>query len=432
MKVSFYSRGNTIYCRVHHRQDMIRLTTGIKYPNHVKFLLSREEFQGATSEVAELNAEISRHRAILNELYAKYQDLDQVKAEYTKPRATIDLDEDTYVLSELLQRYVERASKGIIRSKRQKSAFRESTIKSYQFAVNTYLRFCTKHKTIMLNEYDLTGKDLRQKREIAENYAAHFDKFVKWMIDWDLQINTRSDVMTITAGIIKYWEDAMFMQLPKLEKLPSYDTPIITLPEDFVRDFITKSGYDKMDNNTKFMWEVCATMIITSLRISDAINLRESDFRWVDGEMFMMRENTKTGEDTTLPLPPVIAEKYTYNLNKYGTVYTPVGAIPINYFRRYFRQFFQRYPEMHQTITYRKPDARGNKITITQKFYELVHPHMLRKTAITSMIKNGVSIDHVRFASGHKSEAINRYIGWIERTHKSEVKGYYQNMFKNA
>ena len=184
-----------------------------------------------------------------------------------------------------------------------------------------------------------------------------------------------------------------------------------------------------MDAGTKFMWEVCATMMITSLRISDAINLKPADFRWVDGEMFMMRENTKTGEETTLPLPEVLAEKFTYNVNKYGQVFTPIEFVPVYHFRRNFKSFFQRYPEMHETLTYRKLDARGNKITITQRYYELVHPHMLRKTAITSMIKNGVSIDHVRFASGHKSEAINRYIGWIDRTHKTEVKGYYKNMF---
>jgi integrase len=429
MKVSFYPRANTIYCRVHHKQDMIRLSTGVKFPEHLKFLTSREEFQGATREVVELNAELSRHRTLLNELYAKYEDLDRVKKEYSSPKVTIDEDKDTYVLAELLQRYIDLATEGKIRSQRNKTILRESTIRVYQFAVNTYLRFSKRHGQILLNEYDVMGKELKAKREIAERYGEHFDQFLKWMIDQDMQINTRSDVITIISVIICYWSDALFIQLPKIERQPSYETPIITLPEDFVRNFITKSGYEKMDNNTKFMWEVCATMFVTSLRVSDAISLKASDFQWVDGEMYMMRENTKTGEFTTLPLPPALAEKYTFNLHKYGSVYTPIDGVALYYFRRKFKSFFQRYPEMHEMISYKRLDARGNKVTVTQKFFELVHPHMLRKTAITSMIKNGVSEDHVRFASGHKSDAIKRYIGWVDRTHKSEVKGYYKTMY---
>lgn len=429
MRITFYQRDNTIYSRVCHKTEMIRITTGIRVPKHVKFLPTRERFKGSTPDVPELNADLDRQRAIISDLFAKYGSLESVKKYYSQPMFHVQSDEPTFKFAQLCNKYIDGITNGAITTK-AKTKFRISSIRTYQFATTTYWRFVAKHKDIDLRDYDLSGKELAQKREIADNMSKHFDKFVAYMIDNDFKINTRADVMTIIMVILAYWERDLFMTLPKPNRVAGYETPIITLPTDFAKALVLDSHkkYDKMSDEMKFLWEISATMLVTSFRISDALSLSKGDISFVNGEAFLIKDNLKTGTETTTPLPRALAERYAHNINHYGDVYTPVVSV-MRIVRRSFKEFFAQYPEMHELVTYKRADIIGRKVAVTQKYYELVHPHMLRKTAVTMLIANGVSIDHVRFITGHKSDAINRYIGWVDKTYKTEVKQYYNKVY---
>lgn len=430
MKITFYQRDNTIYSRVCHKSEMIRITTGIRVPKHVKFLPTRERFKGDTPDVPEMNADLDRQRAIISDLFAKHGSLEIVKKYYSQPMFHVQSDEPTFKFAQLCNKYIDGITNGAITTK-AKTKFRISSIRTYQFATTTYWRFVAKNKDIDLRDYDLSGKELAQKREIADNMSKHFDKFVAYMIDNDFQINTRADVMTIIMVILAYWERDLFLTLPKPNRVAGYETPIITLPTEFAKALVMDSHkkYEKMDQEMRFLWEISATMLVTSLRISDALTLSKDDIVFVDGEAFLTKENLKTGTETTTPLPRVLSERYAYNINHHGNIYTPLPYHPMQCIRKGFKSFFAQYPEMHELVTYKRADIIGRKVAVTQKYYEIVHPHMLRKTAVTMLISNGVSIDHVRFITGHKSDAINRYIGWVDKTYKTEVKQYYNKVY---
>jgi integrase len=170
-------------------------------------------------------------------------------------------------------------------------------------------------------------------------------------------------------------------------------------------------------------------MLITSLRISDVVSLQPSNIQYVDGRGVLVKINIKTGTETALPLPDFLADIYTFNLNNHGRIFSSRAKHPSNV-RLRLGEFMMKYPEMHKTYSYTRCNYLGEIVTIQGKFYDLVHTHMLRKTAITLMIASGMSIDHVRFASGHSanSQSINRYIGFVEQRHKSEVSNYYSKL----
>lgn len=432
MKVSFYQRGNTIYTRVHHKKDQIRVTTGIKFPAHVKFIESRQEFKSDTPEAASLNSELYRQRVLINDLFSKYGDVEKVKQYYMQPAVEIEVEEkESYRLDDLVDEYCRRIGNGKIKTRR-KALYKETSVRAYQYIANTYRKFTAEHETIDLDMLDLTGKDMKEKKIIADRLNAHFDKVVKWMIDNRYSINSRGDVNNVLALIIKYWEGEFFMHFPKISRLEYVEVPIITVPQDFAIAFVNDKHklYDKMNSRYKYIWELCATMFVTSLRISDAITLTKEDISIVDDEVYFVKENKKTGADTTLPLPKALISRYIYNINHYGKLYTPTSLKnPGAYAKRTFKEFFSQYPEMHEIINYKAIDYTGKKVNYSDKFYEIIHPHMLRKTAITMMIANGVSAEHVRFASGHKSRALERYIGHVEKTHKSQIHNFYKNTY---
>ena len=89
------------------------------------------------------------------------------------------------------------------------------------------------------------------------------------------------------------------------------------------------------------------------------------------------------------------------------------------------------YDDMHETVSVAELDIKGNEHVITKQLWEWVHPHLLRKTAITTMIYNKVPERFIKFASGHttNSNAFERYVGHVEKYYKSEINDYYGKMF---
>jgi integrase len=432
MTISFYQRGSTIYCRVHHGSNMIRVSTGIKSPHYVKF--AKDKFIGDTSEVASLNADLSRQKTIINELYAHYNgDLLKVREGYMAPELRVDYEEADYDLVNLCQRYLSNIMSGEIKT-RQKKEFRESSYRTYSFPIRVLSQFAATNGSINLNDFVLDGKGLKEKQNITEKFVAYFEKLTNYMIDCGHQINTRRECINILCIITNYYREKLFLNIPKIPRLNGHETPIIVLQPEFLKKFVMDEHnyYKEFTPSAKYLWEVIATMLVTSFRISDAVLLTKNDFTIKNSEVFLIKENQKTGENTEMPLPRVLTDIYMENLARHQSIFTPIDTPDkAQYIRRKIKNLFCMYPEMHEMVTVKKADVRGNKIAVTKKMYEWVHPHMLRKTAITTMLVNNVSPDHVKFASGHRpnSEAFNRYVGFVDRHYKSQITDYHKKMF---
>lgn len=324
----------------------------------------------------------------------------------------------------LLARYVTMMKSGELKTKNSQP-FRKQTIKSYQFAYNSYARFGT-----TMEVADMNGKTEMERKRIAKAQRLHFESFNSWMIDEEFSPNTRSAVMNVIGIVLRYWSEELLISIPKVNKVPKVDAPIITLPVEFVKRFVNDDRYDSFSPEHRFLWEVCATMLVTSMRISDAITLSRNDL-YVDQGVFIVKENQKTGATTTLPLPSSLYQKFLDNIEKYGDVYTPIKQDRLSFINKNLKSFMSTYEELNQEVSFKSSTPEGVRVTNVKKLCDIVHPHMLRKTAITTMLSNGVSEEHVRFASGHKSDAIKRYIGWVERMHKSEINNYYENFLNN-
>lgn len=432
MTISFYQRGTTIYCRVHHGSNMIRVSTGIKVPTHVKF--AKDKFSGGTSEVASLNAELSRQKTIINELYSEYNgNLTLVRESYMTPELDPIAEEEDYDLLNLAFKYIDGMTDGTIKT-RQKERFRESSCLTYRFAARTLGHFYQAFGSMDLNEFNLEGRSLKEKQILSERFANYFDRFSDHMLDSGLGMNSRRDVLNILSIIVNYQKERLFLNLPKVPSLTLHECPIIVLQPEFLKKFVMDEHklYETFKAEYKYMWEVISTMLVTSFRISDAVLLTKDDFTFRSGDVFLVKENQKTGEDTEMPLPKALTDVYMKNLTHHQSIYTPITQYDkARLVRSGIKEFFMAYPEMHEMVTVKQVDPRGKKVAVTKRLYEWVHPHMLRKTAITTMLVNNVSPDHVKFASGHKttSNSFNRYVGFVERHYKSQINDYHKKMF---
>ena len=432
MTISFSIRGNVIQARLTDgASTSLRLSTGIKAPSNIKF--QKGQFIGSTSIASRLNHNLNKHRVNITDLYTLYGDTSKVK-NYYKPECEVEhiLNKESYDLLDLTNHYLQMAISREVKTKSGKP-YEASTIKKFATTMRVLSDFSKTRGRIDLMELSINPKDdLRKKREVTERWNRYFNAFEDYMVNADYRPSTRSQILIFLSVVINYWKSNLYLQLPKLNISVADKNPILALEPSFVKSFLMdEETYSKLNNNLKFTWEICATILITTMRVSDALNMTVNDLRITNDAIFLSKMNGKTREYTDVPIPNFLAKIYRQNLEKYGRIYTLDKDYYVVY--RNLSNLFSLFPAMHEIVSVKTFNANGEEVTEVGPMHGFIHPHMLRKTAITTMIFYKVSERHIKFCSGHSanSVAFERYVAFVDKHFKSEVMTYYKEFLND-
>lgn len=432
MKVSFFERGNKLQVRVPYKGTYLRLSTGLKIPSTAKFQGTKQQFIGKTDDIKFLNSELDRHRLFILEVVRGGYDLKSEYENFVKPTEFVAEEDEDFKLLSLCNKYIAGATKGTIK-KKDNTRLKPSTIQNVRFAANTLSEYTSKKGNIDLLSYNLSNiQDIRKKKELADKWNRYFEGFIDYMRQRQFKVNTRTNVILVLGSVINHYKDEFFLMLPKLPRVAMVDNPIIVLDTDFIFNrFLDDTIYNKLTPELKYTWEVCATILITTMRISDATELKWENLTDRKDGLFLGKMNKKTGAPTNLMLPNKLASIYRDNMAKYGDIFTPVKVADKQMLiYQNIEKLFEMYPELHQYVSASMVNVQGDLEVVTKKLYEWVKPHMLRKSAITSMLSSKISEQHVKFASGHsdKSRSFEKYRGFIDRNFNNELNDYYGKM----
>lgn len=409
MKISFYQRGGIMQARISDGPTQFRLSTGVKASHN------------------SLKAELDAHKAKLKQLYLKYGDLGCIKEEY---HYTPEPDHTDYTLESLLKSYVIKMREGQITTKMGRP-FSAESIRTYAYVSTLYAEYASK-KSIKLPNYHVDPSwPIDRKHRIGENFNKYFKGFDEWLIDKNHGMKSRFNTFNIIGIVAHYWSEILFLNIPKVMRMPNVAKPIVTFPPDFVMRFLNDEGkvYDKLDPEKRMVWEISATILITTMRVGDAISLKPSDFNMVNDTMFLNKRNSKTNAMSQSPLPKLLTDKYKANLARYGSIYSITPTKTKIY--EHMKALFMTYKELHECFTISKLGVKGENVTESKPLYEWAHPHLLRKTSITTMIANKVPDRHIKFLSGHSenSSSYGYYVGHVEKHYNSDMTDYFNKNF---
>ena len=211
---------------------------------------------------------------------------------------------------------------------------------------------------------------------------------------------TRSGYMNIIMIILKQLCIDLNISVPPFKVVkPPEGTVKVMSPEE-INKFIM-NPYTGDDKFIRYTYEVCAMMLVTTLRLTDAMDLTQDNV--YNGSLNKM--NKKTGAMSSLPLPKAIMSWVEQNIKETGMIY----CIPPN--RNAIYKHIK--PLINQYSTVSNP-----------------HPHLLRASAITNMLYNDVDERHIKFASGHshQSQSFERYVGFVDKMYRSEIKNFYEKV----
>ena len=414
MKVSFYDSRGTVTALVTDKGKRARVSMGIKTSPY-KFV---GRFLGKGARIDQLNHELDERRVVLSTICLQHG-IDNVRQVYspepTKWREGTDV-------ANLCSDYVDLMRSGEIRTRGGKRYALDS-IRTYAQSADYLSQFFKYHEKKTGCRYDIRQMNLELKAKAVESWKAMFRKFEGFMTEKGLGVRTRQNAINQVGIMTRYWAEVNFMRVPKVPSVLAAEKDIIALPPSFVGEFLTSDIPSCPE--MRMVWEVAATILVTTLRIKDIISLSPSDF---SADFKFIRKSLSKSGTCSMPIPERLSAIYRENLANNGGVFSMFPTRILIY--QHLKTLMSGYASLHEPLTVVSMDLVGERVSQTTPYWQWVTPHVLRKTAITSMMYHGVSDIHVRHASGHShtSKAFWSYVKVVDDMYKSDISNAHEKM----
>lgn len=305
------------------------------------------------------------------------------------------------------------------------------TIKLYKEFVIVYDEFLKGHSDINLNNISIhTTTDFRERMKRVDLMNQHLMDFKQHLIAKKLHPNSQYLYLVRLAAVINWYAKKRVLsvqyQVPAKQTLTER---VFLDPEDVKIIFANHKIRERLKDRNKFYFDFALVALTTALRKKDILSLKPTDFRIVAGKFFVTNKNNKTSTDTLAQVPEFVYNIVQDNVQKTGNVLGTCQQNFIDCISVSLPHVFNQ-PELSSlqrdyTINIINPDGKTQRQK-TKRLYELITPHVLRRSAITTMLVSGVDEGTVKKMSGHvrDSEAFNVYVGHVQSHFEKEGNKY--------
>lgn len=405
--VSFYTRNGHVQCRVGGR----RFTTKIKLPSD--HTMDKGIVKGVNA--ADYNDKILMLKGII---------LDRIKK--GMPAFVDDnyiVDESNPTIGGYSRMICNRISSDELISRTGRPYSTGSKVQWRQFT-RVINRLDDSMSNVKIKDLDMSGS-IADKKKASDLSKKYFQCLRVFMASSGFKITTQTMIFEKLKVLFSFAEDEFMISIDKKFKYYKEEVPIVVISPDMVKEFLNSSRPDDLE--MAYAYEISSVVLVTSLRISDAMSITIDDL--IDG--CIVSTNKKTGANTKSPIPSKVYQMLVDNHKKYGSVY----SIKVNRWEtdsimsRCMPELFRNIAISNVTISRMCPDGTSYE-KIVKPLYEMIRPHMLRKSAITSMIISGVPERFVKHLSGHKgnSRAFERYVAHVEKEYNESIRNYQNNL----
>lgn len=409
MKVAFFLRGKTIWARLTVDGVAHRFTTKVFLPHGCTFDSRKQEVSGRSTPAMRANSRLADAKALIMSLAFTIPPT-EVREQYLRQfMEETDEKSPELLVAPIFRAYV-RGGKSM-----DNKSYADGSISLFNSAYNSYIRW---GRDIDLIDFDLTRQpNIQQRMALGDRWKKFWRQFDDFLSDeLELMANSRASYFRMVNTVLTWAERTYYVSLPHRYSVSSEECPIVVLDPNFVKRFM------RLDMNSN-IYQVSAMILMTTLRVSDIVRLKPNHFELKDGQYSLRKKNHKTGAMTTIPLHPVIGKFLGENIAARGTVFPEDNSEES--IRLSMPKFFSQFPECQEMVTV----YRGGQ-EVTEPLWTYCKPHMLRKSAITTMIYDGVDERFIKFASGHSagSSAFERYVAHVDRMFRNRLQEYYASI----
>ncbi len=196
----------------------------------------------------------------------------------------------------------------------------------------------------------------------------------------------------------------------------SEDIPVVALaPEQLNFLIFNKEFENALSKRLRIIKDMFVFGCFTALRFSDLTCVKRKNLEQINKNTYLVISSIKTGIPSRVLLPSFICDIINRDKRRKVSIFPPISKVNFNIA---LKQICLKAGWTHEVM--KKRNKRGipseilpiNDSQKSYRFCDLVSSHLMRRTAITTMLRLGMHETNVRLISGHKpnSKSFYRYV----------------------
>ncbi|MDO5981453.1 tyrosine-type recombinase/integrase [Flavivirga spongiicola] len=335
----------------------------------------------------------------------------------------------TTILLPLFKQFIRDSETGK-RLKKNGEKITKNTIDNYRYVHNNLTKFCveTDFDFRICNVYKLNTREFISEKNYWKKFYKKYTEFLYKKGCHDNYVGANIKIIRAFFNYLKDDKNIPTGDFQKLFYIRKEEVEILVLSPEQLKFLIHDKDFDQSltpaIKRTKDMFVFGCT---TGLRISDINRLTNKNFEKQNDDWYLKIKSQKTKTYSFIKLPNYAAT--IYKRYKPKSSKTPIFKnISLFIFNRNLKLIGEKAGYIQPIHMTRERLGKAKNVTINGKqkqirFCDKMSSHMMRRTAITTLLILGMPEHLVRKISGHShaSSSFNRYVHYAQAYIDKEI-----------
>lgn len=348
-----------------------------------------------------------------------------------------------YALVPLFEKFVKYSYKGK-RLKPDGNRIKPQTLDNYVYVLRYLKEYQEIHQTILRIKV-IKGQNrflLLAERNYWKKFYMQFTTFLYQQKNcFDNYVGTVIKVIRNFFGFLNTELDIITGQYYKSFYVCREEIPVLTLLPQQLHYLITNMPFEEgLSKTLKKAKDIFVVGCTVALRVGDLFAIKFTDIEQVNTFYYLQVKTIKTGTFVRIKLPGYVIEiikKFEATARGRKTIFPPIPRTRFNNQLKLIAKLagwtaIVRRERSQRGIYYK---TAGKAKTMPCNFCDMVSSHMMRRTAITTMLMLGMKEPAVKKISGHadNSKHFYRYVNLVQSYLDNEVDLVFEkliNQFK--
>jgi integrase len=322
----------------------------------------------------------------------------------------------------LFKQFIKETESGK-RLKKNGEKIKSGSIQNYHYVLQNLIRFSAETK-FELRICDASKLDKRELVSEKSYWKKFYQKFTEYLYKkgcHDNYVGANVKIIRTFFNYLKNDKDFSTGDFQRLFYVRKEEIEIFVLSPEQLKFLIHDREFDQgLLPSQRRVKDIFVFGCTTGLRYSDIFLLTGKNFEKVDGDWFLKLKSVKTKKFSYIKLPGyavTIYQKYLPTDSK-STVFAKISLFNFN---KTLKQIGELAGFTNTIEISREKQGKTQKLTkktdsTQNRFCDKMSSHMMRRTAITTLLILGMPEHLVRKISGHthSSSSFNRYVHYAQ------------------
>lgn len=319
------------------------------------------------------------------------------------------------------------------RLKKNGERIKSSSIESYYYVLKNLIQFGVEanFELRVCSILKMNARELKSEKNYWKKFYKSFTEFMYKKGCFDNYVGNNIKIIRVFFNWLKEEKDIYTGDFHKKFYVRKEQIDILVLSPERLKFLIHDKEFEKKLTATQIkLKDVFVFGCTTGLRFSDMFALTSKNFEQTNEDWYLKIKSQKTKTYSFIKLPNYAAEIYLKNKPSKSTI--PVfGEKWLSNFNRSLKRMGEIAGWTETVEISREKLGQAKKVSTKkgkERFCDNISSHMMRRTAITTMLILGMPELLVRKISGHSSNSasFHRYVHYaqvymdkeIEKVHK--------------